>query len=65
MNINGMALPTIDNANMLWIKQQFDPEFYDPEYIKRIWLCIPPEPKPLHQHWLSSLRDNVGLELKA
>lgn len=64
MKINGNEFPTIDNANMIWIKKEFDPEFYDIEYITRIWACNPPEPKPLHNHWLQSLRDSIGLRVE-
>ena len=63
MNFNGKVYPTIDNANMIWLKQKFDPEYYDPDYIARIWACKPPEPEPLHRHWLSELRDNIGMSL--
>lgn len=61
MRIGGKTLPTIDNANALWIKAVWDPDYYDPEFIEQIWNGKPPRPEPPHKFWAKQLNDNVGL----
>lgn len=34
----------ITDAGMLWIKRERDPQYYDPEWIKSVWIGNPPDP---------------------
>lgn len=61
--INGKEYPTVDAANLMWIKQIMDPNFYDPEFVTRIWTGTPPEPAKPHSFWLNMLFENTGLSL--
>lgn len=42
--IGGVEFPQLSNANMLWIKHAFDVEYYDPEYLRTLWIGLVPEP---------------------
>lgn len=64
MTINGREFPTIDNANAIWIKSVWDPEYYDEEFIKLIWTGNPPEPEAPSTRWLREMNDNVGMMLR-
>ncbi len=61
--INTVWYPTIDAANLIWIKQVFDPEFYDPSYIERIWTGTPPSPERPPAEWLALYTKNTGIIL--
>lgn len=63
MTIGGRKLPTIDNANALWLKQTFDPSHYDEDFIRRIWKRNPPPPTQPHDLWIQQLRRNIGMNL--
>lgn len=63
LTIGGKAWPTIDNANMIWIKAVWDPDYYDEQFIERIWNGKPPEPEPPHKCWTKMLNDNVGMRV--
>lgn len=64
IKIGPQRWPTIDNGNAVWIKQYFDPEFYDRDFLEKIWNGTPPKPKPLEDFWKVHLMDNIGLSIK-
>lgn len=37
---------TISNGNLLWMKQNFDPENYDEEYLQSVFVRLLPDPVP-------------------
>lgn len=42
---------TISDANLLWVKRERDPEFWDWEFIVSKWIGAPPEPvEPVITH---------------
>ena len=45
-------LPTISTASMLWIKRARDPDNWDLEFLRSIWLGNPPDPEPPHDWFL-------------
>lgn len=61
MVIGKRKLPTIDNANAIWLKKVIDPAYYDEEFIRRIWKRNPPAAAPLHEQWMQQLQRNVGM----
>jgi hypothetical protein len=65
IKIGGKRWPTIDNANTIWIKSTFDPEFYDPVFLERLWHRSLPDPKAVHPFWQQQLLDNIGLAIKS
>jgi len=61
--VNGKVYPTIDASHLIWLKSIMDSEYYDPEFLARIWVGKPPEPQRPPQVWLNMLFENTGLEL--
>jgi hypothetical protein len=43
--VNGEPLRNLELCHMLWLKLQFDPEFYDPEYLNSLRPRRVPEPE--------------------
>jgi len=50
---HGEPLPKITLANMLWLKQRYDPEYYDPEWIASLWhgRALPEPEEPVRPRW--------------
>jgi len=44
VRINCREYRTISDANMLWMKRERDPDFWDWDWIASKWIGIPPEP---------------------
>ncbi len=61
--INGRRYPTVDTAHLLWVKQFFDPEYYDESYLESIWVKKLPEPEIPPSFWLEQMLNNQGIEL--
>lgn len=49
-------LPNISLANLLWAKQQFDPDYYDVDYLNSIAIKRVPDPEPLPDVFQTCLR---------
>jgi hypothetical protein len=62
-HINGREYPTIDAANLMWIKQIMDHAYYDRDYLRHIWTGMPPEPARPSNFWLNMLFENTGMSL--
>jgi len=43
--INGLELPRLSNAHVLWIKRERDPEWWDLAWIQERWLDVVPDPE--------------------
>lgn len=43
--IGDVEIQQLSNANMVWIKREFDAEYYDPEYLQTLWIGLVPEPE--------------------
>lgn len=61
--IGNQTLPTIDNANMLWIKQHMDRENWDYDFVCECWKGIPPKAKRPNEYWIRSLENMQGIVL--
>jgi len=46
VRVRGKDLPKLTLANMLWLKREFDPKYYDPVYLARIAGWAGPESLP-------------------
>lgn len=57
------VFPTIDNANMLWIKQTFDAEHWNSEFVEQCWNGTPPQPEKLDAFWINKIENNQGIVL--
>ncbi|MAT51540.1 MAG: hypothetical protein CMK32_10195 [Porticoccaceae bacterium] len=64
LKIGGKEWPTIDNSNAIWLKSVWDPDYYDPEFIKAKWKGNPPAPRAPDEFWAKSLNDLVGLRTR-
>ena len=60
MTINGVTYPTIDERATLYLKQWFDSEFYNRDYLQTIWIGKVPEPKRPPEFWCKMLFENQG-----
>ena len=61
--IGGQKIPTIDERHTLYIKQKFDPEYYDPDFLQSIWVGKLPEPEPPCEWWQERMLQNQGITL--
>jgi hypothetical protein len=61
--IGSHKLPTIDNANMLWIKQHMDKGHWDFDFVCHCWKGNPPKARRPHKHWVESLENKQGIIL--
>jgi hypothetical protein len=59
--INGVKYPTIDERHTIWLKRRYDPENYDIEFLKTIWIGIPPEPECPPEFWCRLMLKNRGI----
>ena len=57
----GEKLPTIDERHTLWAKQQFDPGYYDRDYLQSIWIGKLPEPERPPEYWRARMMRNQGI----
>lgn len=55
--------PAIDARHTLYLKQKFDPEYYDRAWLQDIWIGQLPQAVKPPQFWLSILYNNTGLLL--
>jgi len=62
-HINGKEYPTIDARHTIFLKQNIDPDNYDPIYLASIWIGIPPNPEPPPKVYLDSLANFQGIFL--
>jgi hypothetical protein len=63
MHIIGLELPTIDERHTLWLKREFDEEYYDEEFLSEIWIGSLPEPERPPEYWMKQLYRNQGIML--
>lgn len=63
MHIAGEELPTIDERHTLWMKQKFDKENYDIEFLQKIWIGKVPQPEKPPEFWRNEMYKNQGLML--
>jgi hypothetical protein len=61
MVVAGQELPTIDERHTLWVKQVFDPQYYDEEFLASIWIGIPPKPERPPEYWAEQMYNNQGI----
>lgn len=61
--INGITYPTIDERHTLYLKQVFDPAFYDEEFLSKIWIGRLPEPQRPPDAWCAMMLNNRGIIL--
>lgn len=61
--IGGIRYPTIDERHTLWLKQRLDPEYYDPEFLSRIWIGKLPTPERPPARWQQEFYKNSGMML--
>lgn len=58
--IGGREWPTIDERHTLWLKENFDREYFDPEYLESIWIGkLPARVRP-SWFWESQFLSNTG-----
>lgn len=61
--IGNVPYPTIDASHLIWLKRYFDPNFYDEDYLERIWIGSPPRPTKPDDFWIQMLKRHTGLNL--
>lgn len=61
MTINGKKYPTIDERHSLYLKKRYDFQNFDLDYLKTIWIGIPPEPECPPDFWCRLLLKNRGI----
>jgi hypothetical protein len=61
--INGVRYPTIDERHSLWLKKQFDPEYYDEDFLKTVWIGTLPTPEPPPMMWRQEFFKSTGILL--
>ncbi len=44
VNLCGQHIREISDANMLWLKRERDPEYWDAQWIGLQWIGLPPDP---------------------
>lgn len=64
MLIGNRRFPTIDERHTLYLKQFFDPEFYDTEWLAKIWIGNLPEPTKPDVYWTSQVYKHTGILLQ-
>jgi len=64
VHVCGSERPTIDERHTLWLKEKLDPEYYDVEFLRTIWIGIPPNPEPPPSVYLESLTNLTGIFLQ-
>lgn len=62
-NVANQKIPTIDERHTLYLKRKFDPEYYDPEFLQRIWIGKLPEPELPCEWWQERMLQNQGIIL--
>lgn len=63
ITVLGKRYPSLTNANVIWLKQRFDPANYDPEFIEHYWTGVPPIPEPPAEWYSQQMLDNQGVRL--
>ena len=61
MNFCGKDYPTIDERHTLWIKRSVDPKRYDVDFLKTVWIGIPPDPVKPPNFWNEMFHMNTGV----
>ena len=61
MRIAGHMFPTFDERHSLYVKWIMDPEFYDEEFLKGIWIGNLPEKERPPRYYSDRMADNIGL----
>lgn len=65
IKINGNVYPALTDANMLWLKLERDPKWWNRELIAKAWIGNPPSPETPHEYFLTeyALRrmDRLGI----
>ena len=54
--VEGTVLPFLERSHMIWLKQKFDPEFFDIELLNQQSIGICPDPEEPPQWFISSLQ---------
>jgi hypothetical protein len=63
VSINGESLPTIDERHTLYVKRVFDAKYFDMDFLKTIWIGVPPEPERPPEYWCKQMYANQGVML--
>ena len=61
MHINGEHWPCIDERHTLWLKAWMDPEWYDEQFLRSIWIGALPTPKRPPEIWQKEMYKNRGV----
>lgn len=59
--ISGIIYPTIDERHSLFLKKVFDPDYYDLNFLKSIWIGNLPSPEPPPDRWQKEILNNQGI----
>lgn len=60
VNLYGREFPTITERHTLFLKQTFDPEYYDERFLQSIWIGRLPSPEMPPPFWRELLFNNIG-----
>ena len=61
--IAGKEWPTIDASHTLWLKREFDEEYYDTDFLQEYWIGQVPDPVAPPLFWRQMMLRNQGLML--
>ena len=53
--------PTHDERHSLWVKRLMDPDYYDVDFLRTIWIGEPPVPERPPEWYMENLFQNTGI----